>query len=167
MSTQTRFDLTGLSHAIQDRDCRYHLALYAADAQVEILDAAHADAPLQVLHGKPAISEWLNGRTSAAVHYEMKDAAVHADRVTYTEECRYADGSNLRFECNAQVHRGQITHARVRLIDVPLDGPCEQPPGLEPSSAYQTLGHQSRQIAPHHTSSRQQTTRNLPGNFLG
>ena len=163
MSTQTRFDLTGLSHAIQARDCRYHLALYAADAQVEILDAAHADAPLQVLRGKPAISEWLDGRTSAAVHYEVKDAAVHADRVTYTEQCRYADGSNVLFECNARVRRGQITSATVRLINIPCD---QSPPAIAQPSGTGTLD-QPRQALPRHTSPRQDTTRNLAGNFLG
>ena len=157
MSTQTRFDLTGLSHAIQDRDCRYHLALYAPDAQVEILDAAHADAPLQVLHGKPAISEWLNGRTSAAVHYEMKDAAVHADRVTYTEECRYADGSRVLFECSAEVRRGQICHAAVRVVHVGRDEALPGPSGGD---------QRTRRTLPP-SFSAQRRIPNLPGNFLG
>ena len=163
MSTQTGFDLTGLRRAIHARDCRYHLALYAADAQVEILDATHSDAPLQVLHGKPAIREWLDRRSSAAVQYEMKDAVLHPDRVTYTEECRYADGSNVLFECNAQIRRGQITTATVRLINIP----CDQPAPTLPQPSAVSTPDQPRHVLPPSASPRQDSTRNLAGNFLG
>lgn len=141
MSTQTSFDLTGLSRAIQARDCRYHLALYADDAQVEILDA-QPGTPLQVLKGKPAIGEWLDSMSSSAVHYQLRDAVVHPDHVTYTEECRYADGSRVLFECRAEVRRGQIRRAAVRVVHIGRD--------------------EARPAVP-----ARRTLQNLPGNFLG
>jgi hypothetical protein len=52
MSTQTSFDLAGLSRAIQSQDRRYQLALYADNAELEILDSSHLEPPLQVLHGQ-------------------------------------------------------------------------------------------------------------------
>jgi hypothetical protein len=125
VSTQTGFDLTGLSRAIHARDCRYHLALYAADAQVEILDAT---------------------------------------QVTYTEECRYADGSNVLFEGNAQIRRGPITTATVRLINVP----CEEPyPTLAQPGAARTPDAPRHALSPNTSPRRQDTTRNLAGKILG
>jgi hypothetical protein len=165
MSTQTGFDLNGLSRAIHARDCAYHLALYAADARVEILDATHSNAPLQVLQGRPAIREWLDGRSSPAVHYEVKDAVVHPDRVSYTEECRYADGSNVLFECSAQICRGQITSATVRLINIPCD---RSAPAPAQATATGTLDDQPRHALRQQAAARgQEMVRNLAGNYLG
>lgn len=159
MSTQTSFDLTGLSRAIHGRDCRYHLALYADDARVEILDSSHADAPLQVLRGKPAIGDWLDGMSSAAVHYEVRDAVAQPDRVAYTEECRYADGSEVLLQCRAEVRRGQIAHETVRLVHVPRH---PSPPRLAQRRPTKAPDRETRRVTP-----VRGTARDLPGHFLG
>lgn len=119
MTPQTSFDMTGLSRAIRSRDCQYHLALYAEDSEVEIFDWAHPATPIQVLRGRPAIGAWLHGMSSVAVQYEVRDALVHPDRVTYTEECRYGDGTSVVFDCSAEVRRGQIIRAAVTLVHIP------------------------------------------------
>jgi len=150
MSTQTGFDLTGLSRAIQSRDCHYQLALYADAAEVEIVDAAQPEAPPQVLRGKAAIGEWLDGMSSPAVSYGLKDAAAGPDRVRYTEECHYVDGTTLSFECTAEVHRGQIIHATVTVVHVAQE-PAQQEP-VRPSNPVQPV---------------RPAGRNLAGNFLG
>ena len=162
MSTRTTFDLTGLSRAIEGRDSRYHLALYAPDAEVEIFDGSRPGAPLQVLRGKPAIGEWLDRRSSAAVHDEVKEARVQPDRVAYTEECRYGDGSSVLVECDAEVRRGQITHAAVTLVHVP---PHQAEPGQR--SAPATADRAPRPVPQGQGSARPGTTRQLPGHFLG
>jgi hypothetical protein len=164
MSTQTTFDLTGLSRAINGGDCRYHLALYADDAQVEILDPAHADTPVEVLRGKPAIGAWLDGISSTAVRHEVTAAVVHPAHVRYTEECQYADGSKVQLDCRAEVRRGQIARAVVRLVHVPRP---QSLPRLAQPSPTRTLDHQLRQLAPARDASGRGTTRSLPGNFLG
>lgn len=133
MSTQTGFDLTGLSRAIQSRDCHYHLALYADSAEVEILDSAQPEAPPRVLRGKGAIGEWLDGMSSPSVSYRLKDAVAGPDGVRYTEECHYVDGTTLLFECTAEVHRGQIIHATVTVVHLaqePARPQRERPSGL-------------------------------------
>jgi hypothetical protein len=164
MSTRTTFDLTGLSRAIQGRDSRYHLALYAPDAEVEIFDRSKPDAPLEVLRGKPAIAAWLQRRSSAAVHDEVKEATVQPDRVAYTEECRYGDGSSVLVECDAEVRRGQITHAAVTLVHVPPHEPSAQP--AHPA-APTTADRAPRQAPRGQSSGRPGSARQLPGNFLG
>jgi hypothetical protein len=164
MSTKTNFDLTGLSRAIQGRDCRYHLALHANDAEVEIFDSADAAAPLQVLRGKSAIGEWLRGMTSSDVQYEVRDATAHPDRVTYTEVCRYRDGSSVQLDCRAEVRRGQITHAALTLVDVPRHRASSR--AMPPWTSGTTEVSPATR-APRPASSRLGTSRQLPGNFLG
>jgi acetyltransferase-like isoleucine patch superfamily enzyme len=164
MTTQTSFDMTGLSRAIRRRDCQYHLALYAEEAEVEIFDWAQPTTPLQVLRGKPAIGEWLHGMSSTAVQYEVRDAHVHADRVTYTEQCRYGDGSSVLFDCSAEVRRGQIIHAAVTLTH------------LSAEQAARTAGRETTTGVPDGRTHRRVTRRGplrprvspgLPGSFLG
>ena len=164
MSTQTSFDLTKLSHAIRERDCQSHLALYAADAEVEIFDWAKPKVPMRVLCGKPAISEWLHGMSSAAVDYEMRDAVARADRVMYTEVCRYGDGSSVLFECSAEVRHGQIIRAAVALVHVPRSQ--ASPRSAQPATTRRAepLTHAT---LPDGTTPRPRMNRQLPGNFLG
>ncbi|WP_091411836.1 hypothetical protein [Friedmanniella luteola] len=164
MSTQTSFDVTGLSRAIRRRDCRYHLALYAADAEVEIFDRAQPGTPLRVLRGRPAIGDWLQGMSSAAVHYDVRDAVVQRDRVSYTEECRYGDGSSVAFDCDAEVRRGQIVHAAVTLARVP---PHEAVPPAAQRTAPRAPERPARRSLRPPTPSRPEMSRDLPGNFLG
>jgi hypothetical protein len=116
MSTQTSFDLPGLSRAIQSQDRRYQLALYADNAELEILDGNHLGAPLQVLHGKPEIAKWLDAMSSRAVSYKVRDAVGGPAAVRFTEECVYPDGKTLVFECTAEVSRGQIKHAELTMV---------------------------------------------------
>ena len=147
MSTQTTFDLNGLSRAIQSRNCRYQLALYADDAEVEIVDGPRVSTPPHVLRGKPAIGQWLESMSSEAVGYRVRDAVGSAERVRFTEECVYPDGTELVIECQAEVRRGQIRHAAVTV--------------LHPSPATR------RDKATRAGSATPSLARNLPGNFLG
>jgi ketosteroid isomerase-like protein len=123
MSTQTTFDLSGLSKAIQSGDCRYQLALFADDAEVKIVDGTQPTAPLGVLRGKPAIEKWLATMSSRAAQFRVRDAIASRDRVHYTEECRYRDGSELLFEYSAEVRRGQISRADVTVVHAPESAP--------------------------------------------
>ena len=164
MSTQTSFDLNGLERAISRHDCRYHLALYADDAQVEIVDTTRPDAPRQVLQNKPAIGEWLDRISAAAVDQELRDAVVHPGGVGYTEECRYADGSKVLLECSAEVRRGQISRAAVTLVHVPASHSAPRGTSL---AATKTAGHSTPRTSPWQNSSPPGMGRHIPGNFVG
>lgn len=123
MTTLTTFDLARLSQAIQTGDCEYQLALFADDAELEIVDSAAPAAPLGVLRGKPAIEMWLDIKSCRAVQSGVRDAVASPGRVQYTEECRYRDGSQLAFECTAEVRGGQISQAAVTVV-YPPEGPA-------------------------------------------
>jgi hypothetical protein len=165
VSTQTTFDLSGLSKAIQSGDCQYQLALFADNAEVKIVDGAKPAAPLGVLRGKPAIEKWLGTMSSRDGRFRVRDAVASPGRVQYTEECRYHDGSELLFECTAEVRRGQISRAAVTVVHAP-----EHPaPGtllidIQPAPVDR---HRSPGDAHTPSSAARYRSRSLPGYFLG
>jgi hypothetical protein len=166
VSTQTTFDLSGLSKAIQSGDCQYQLALFADNAEVQIVDGAEPGAPLGVLRGKPAIEKWLGTVSSRAGQFRVKDAVASPGRVRYTEECHYRDGSELFFECTAEVRRGRISRADVTVVHAPEDaGPGALLIELQPRAAE---SHRSATTDPPTPSAAgRYRDRSLPGYFLG
>ena len=167
MSTQTKFDLDGLSHAIGARDARYQLALYADAAEVEIVDADHPAVPLQVLHGKADIATWLDSRSSGEVRHEVRDAVAQHDRVRFTEECWYPDGTDLRYECRADVQRGQIVHARVAVVCRPRPDSAVRPDQEVAASATDEDAGGRTAVSASTRTAALTPGRSLPGNFLG
>lgn len=164
MSTQTKFDLDGFSYAVGARDARYQLALYADDAEVEIVDPDHPAVPLRVLHGKSDIRAWLEGMSSGAVRYQVTEAEAHQNALRFTERCLYPDGTDLRYECQAEVYRGQITRASVALVCCPRRESQEdaRDGGTDGTGPHRRAGA-SR--GPGRRS--EAAVRSLPGNFLG
>jgi hypothetical protein len=167
MSTQTTFDLSGLSRAIQSGNCRYQLALFADDAEVKIVDTAQPTEPLGVLRGKPEIQKWLDTMSSRAAEFRVRDAMASPGRVHYTEECRYRDGTELLLECSAEVCRGQISRADVMVVHAPEDPATSgtvlvdvEPTGREDRRSHVSGVHPL-------SSAGCPGSRSLPGYFLG
>ncbi len=163
MSTQTKFDLDGLSYAVGAQNAGYQLALYADDAQVEIVDAENPAVPIRVLRGKNDIREWLDSMSSGAVRYQVTDAEAHQHQLRFTEECRFPDGSDLRYECRAEVYRGRITRASVALVCRPR----QMLPGSPGGSSTAGGGVGAGSAAVGSAGRRTLTQRHLPGNYLG
>ena len=166
MSTQTTFDVDGLRRAVASRNENYLLALYADRAEVEFIDPAHPETPLQVLRGKSAIQEWLHDMSSPDVRYQVRNSAAGHETLRFTEDCSYPDGTDLSYECRAEVRSGQITRARVAVVvsseartagaapDQPQHPVDEDPPRTPP---WLPRPHQAPGMF----------RRSIPGNFFG
>jgi hypothetical protein len=115
MSTQIRFDLDGLSRAIESGNAGYQLALYANDAEVQIIDSNDPGCCPQVLHGKDAIGTWINDMLAQCVRPTVTHPVLACDHLALVEELHTPDGTNLLYECTAEVHGGQIIKETVTL----------------------------------------------------
>lgn len=113
MSTQTRFDIAGLSRAIEQGDPRYQTALYADDAEIVIVDSSNLTDSPQILHGKPAIRDWLEQVCWASSYRRVLDPQATEAQVSLTEECEQPDGTSYRYSRIAEVSRGQIVRETV------------------------------------------------------
>lgn len=172
MSTQTRFDLEGLSSAIEAGDASYRLALYADRAEVTIIEAEHPGKPSQVLHGKAAIRQWLDGLGSREIRHRVVDPSAEATHVHFVEECAYPDGRELRYDCDADVCRGQIVHESVIVAPLPEHASCEVSSARRDTPAPLMTDEDPAPTRVHPPvawagSVDPASTRSLPGNFLG
>src|SRR4051794_17737769 len=166
MSTQTTFDVDGLSRAVASRNADYLLALYADRAEVEFIDPDHPETPLQVLRGKPAIQEWLHDMSSPDVRYRVRNSATGHESLRFIEECSYPDGTDLRYECRAEVHAGQITRAWVAVV-CPS---ATKPAGEVGDQADRSVDEDPPRTPPRVSRPHQPPgmfRRSIPGNFFG
>ena len=95
MSTQTSFDFAALKRAIEERDAAAQLALYADDAEVRLVDRTNTPASPRVLHGREEIRQWIEDVCGREMNHLIETPVVGADRVAFTEACRYPDGTNV------------------------------------------------------------------------
>lgn len=119
MSTQLRFDIDGFRRAIESGDSRYQLALYADDAELNVVDSDDPASSAQVLHGKPAIGGWIEQVHAQSTGHRVLDPRAGADRVELTDEVDGRDGSHVAYGYSAEVRRGQIVRTTVTRLNLP------------------------------------------------
>lgn len=117
MSTQLRFDIDGFRRAIESGDARYQLALYADDAELNVVDPDDPFATPHVLHGKPAIGSWIEQLHARSTGLRVVDLRSMPDRVELTEEVDGRDGSHVAYGYSAEVRRGQLVRTTLTRLD--------------------------------------------------
>jgi ketosteroid isomerase-like protein len=112
MSTQIKFDLAGLSRALESGDSRYLLALYADNAEVQIIEGDDPASP-RILQGKLAIASWIDDLCAKDIRHRVLNSRASETLVALIEERETPDGANVRYAWTAEVSRGQITRDTV------------------------------------------------------
>jgi hypothetical protein len=95
MPSTTTFDLERLRRGMEERDADTLLSLYADDAEITEVDAINPPRTPRVLRGKEQIAEHLRDVCARDMTHRLERPVVTADRLAYTEACRYADGTNV------------------------------------------------------------------------
>jgi len=97
MSTQTttRFDLTKLSRAIEERDASTQLAMYAPQATVTIADRITQPGSPRVLHDRGEIATWIQDTCARDMTHAVQHAVEDDTGAAFTNACRYPDGTNV------------------------------------------------------------------------
>lgn len=114
MSTQIRFDLDGLTAAIERCDLDYQLAMYSETAEVHVNDPDPERSTL-VLRGKRAIRDWIEQMDSKQLTHRLVNLTNGPGYVSLTDLARYPDGRNLIHQISADVNGGRITKQTVTL----------------------------------------------------
>lgn len=107
-SSTTTLDTTALRRGIEGRDAALLLDLYAADATIEIADAAHGPSSPLRIEGREAIATHLTDVYGRDMRHAVELVAAGDDGVGYTVHCRYPDGTAVRCVAVAQVRDGRI-----------------------------------------------------------
>jgi hypothetical protein len=170
MSTHTSIDLDRLSHAIESRDRHHQLALYAQDAEVLIIDYGQRPYQERVLQGRIEIGAWISAMGSHDCIYEMTDPFLCGDRLRFSEECRYPDGTDVLYMHNAQVSQGQIAQEFVTVTHFPARRPPTSAAGPRHAATMTDEDPHpvpSLSLRPSPRDRAPAAKWNPPGNFLG
>lgn len=111
MSTTTtpRFDFGEFKRALEERDSTAQLAVYAADAEVTLIDRINTPSSPRVLRGHAEIRPWIEDICERDMTHRI-DVQVLADSgAAFTESCRYPDGTHVLCAALLQLRNGRIT----------------------------------------------------------
>jgi hypothetical protein len=109
MTTATStIDIQALTRAIESRDADGVLAWYADDAELTLLDRDHPPAAPMVFGGRGPIGDYYRDVCGRNMEHRVRDAVATADRLAYTQHCRYPDGTEVVCVTVATVRDGRI-----------------------------------------------------------
>jgi hypothetical protein len=97
MSTQTStgFDLARFCQAVEERDSKTQLEMYAPDATVTIADRVTQPGSPRVLRGTGEIGSWLEDICGREMTHAVKHSVADEHGAAFSEACRYPDGTNV------------------------------------------------------------------------
>jgi len=113
VSTQTRFDLTGLIGAIESSDSAYQVALYAEHAEVQIADGDAIGQAPQVLSGRAAIAHWIEDLATRRLVHRVIDPRVDRTSLSFVDELHDSEGTTVIHRRTAEITTGQISQETV------------------------------------------------------
>jgi hypothetical protein len=90
-----RLDFEALRRALEERDAAAQLALYAADAEVRLVDRICTPRAPRVLRGRDEIRAWLEDVCARDMSHRVETPVVADDALAFTESCVYPDGTNV------------------------------------------------------------------------
>jgi hypothetical protein len=96
MTTTSQFDLETLRRGLEGRDAGALASLYAEDAEFVEVDKDHPPTNPRMLRGRRAIAEHLEDVCARDMTHKLERPVVSEDRLAYSEDCRYEDGTNVR-----------------------------------------------------------------------
>jgi hypothetical protein len=109
MSTTTpTFDFAELKRALEERDSSAQLAMYAADAEVVLVDRINTPGSPRVLHGHEDIRTWIVDICERDMTHRVDLQVVGEGGAAFTEECQYPDGTNVLCAAVLELRDGQI-----------------------------------------------------------
>lgn len=109
MSTTTTFQLDTFARAIEERDARVQLAMYAEDAEVTLTDRISQPGAPRLLRGRSEIQSWLEDVAARDMVHEVGHTVCDESGAAFTEACRYPDGTNVLCAAVLEIEDGLIT----------------------------------------------------------
>lgn len=110
------FDLNAFSWALEQHDVDYQLAHYAPDADIRIVDPDNPPAAPRTLVGRPAIHAWMVDSVTHDLDLHVTHLVDGGDRVAFTEQSHYQDGTHALTTSTAELEHGLITTQHTILV---------------------------------------------------
>jgi ketosteroid isomerase-like protein len=107
-TTTTTFDAGALRRAYAGHDLEALLRLYAADAEVELVDVRNTPSHPLRLKGREAIRSHLEDVFGREMTHEVELVVTDGEAAAYRVRCRYPDGLRVLCAATATVRDGRI-----------------------------------------------------------
>jgi hypothetical protein len=107
MNTTTSIANT-LSVALESNDGQALIDLYAADAELQVIDRNHQPSHPLTLRGKSAIAEYWTDICGRALSHRVERMIAAGDSLAYDEACKYPDGTAVRCVAIVELRDGLI-----------------------------------------------------------
>ncbi|NOJ61501.1 nuclear transport factor 2 family protein [Arthrobacter sp. 260] len=109
MKTRSGFGMDTLRQGVEGRDATLLASLYAENAEVTEVDNDHPPARPRTFIGGEQIAEHLRDVCSREMTHRLENPMVSGNRLTFTEACRYDDGTEVLSIATAEIDdRGKI-----------------------------------------------------------
>lgn len=110
------FDLNAFSQALEQHNVGYQLARYAPGADIRIVDPENPPAAPRTLAGKAAIHAWMLDSITHDLELHVTHLVDGGDRVAFTEQSHYQDGTKALTTSTAELEHGLITTQHTILV---------------------------------------------------
>jgi hypothetical protein len=103
------FDAGALRRGIEERDAATLMALYAEDAELQVVDRnAQPSHPL-IIRGRAAIGEYFAEVCGRDMTHTVDRLVVGPDGAAFVQSCRYPSGASVRCVAVLDLRDGLIT----------------------------------------------------------
>jgi ketosteroid isomerase-like protein len=108
--TATRsFDAGALRRGIEERDAATLLALYAEDAELQVVDRNDQPSHPLIIRGRTAIGEYFADVCGRDMTHTVERLVAGPDGAAFIQSCRYSSGARVRCVAVLDLRDGLIT----------------------------------------------------------
>jgi len=100
--------LNVLRRAIETRDGAALGGCYADDAVLRIIDSTNPPSQPREIKGHAAIAAYFDDVCGRAMTHKVENDIETADRMAFTQVCRYPDGKGVFFSTTIELAGGKI-----------------------------------------------------------
>jgi SnoaL-like domain len=94
-ATRAGFDFATLKRALEQNDAGTLIRLYAADAEMTVVDRTRPPSAPMRLVGRPAIEEFWRDVCARDMTHAVGNEVVGAGRLSFMQRCAYPDGCQV------------------------------------------------------------------------
>ena len=105
--------VTELKRAIEARDAKALIALYADDAMLRTIDQDNPPSKPRVLQGKQAIASYYDDVCGRAMSHHVDSALTSGDALSFIQTCTYPDGAKVFCAAMLETKNGKIVSQTV------------------------------------------------------
>ena len=108
MTTSSQSVSVELKRAIEGRDAKALIALYADDALVRIIDHDNPPSKPRELKGRQTIAAFYDDLCGRAMSHHVNSAVANGEALSFTQTCTYPDGAKVCCAAMLNLKDGKI-----------------------------------------------------------